>query len=307
MGGIVLRDFELGSFLGCRLKGMNPAHRPGMRARDSRKAVLLGAPLDVTVSFRPGCRFGPERIRAVSRSLEEYSFALQKGLDDVDFEDAGDIDIPPGNPARSVDQIELACTEIFQQGSLLFLIGGEHLVTLGAVRAAKKFYPNLQVLQLDAHADLRDEYGEEKLSHATVMRRVLEEIGPGRLHQVGIRSGVAEEVAVMRRYTAYYPGNFLDALGQAIAALEDKPVYLSIDIDVVDPAFAPGTGSPEPGGITSAELLEGLRLIGSKGINLIGMDVVEVSPPQDPSDVTSLLAARVIRDALIMFAGGATE
>ncbi|HHV78869.1 MAG TPA: agmatinase [Firmicutes bacterium] len=293
--------------MGCRQHSGNPLHRPRSDANGFRKAVLLGAPLDATVSFRPGCRFGPERIRTISRSLEEYSFPLRASLDTVDFEDAGDIEMPLGNPAKSLDEIERVCTEVFRDGRLLFMLGGEHLVTVGAVRAAKKFYPNLHVLQLDAHADLRDEFFGEKLSHATVMRRVLEEVGPGRLHQIGVRSAVAEEAALMTIETNYYQGSFLDALRIAVRNLEGKPVYLTVDIDVVDPAYAPGTGSPEPGGITSAELLEGIRVLGGtgqSGINLVGMDVVEVSPAQDPSDITSLLAARVVRDSLIIFAGG---
>lgn len=265
--------------------------------------VLLGAALDVTTSFRPGTRFGPARIRAVSDGLEEYSPSLDKDLADVPFYDAGDIDLSPGNTPASLDAIEAAVADVVGRGQLPIVLGGEHLMTLGAVRGVLQHVPDVAVIQFDAHADLRDDYLGEKLSHATVIRRVAELIGPERVYQLGIRSGTGEEFRYGHQHTHFHPlplgGGLADLAEQVADAVGDRPVYITVDIDVIDPGFAPGTGTPEPGGVSPGELLRALYKL--QRLRVVGIDLVEVCPPQDASDVTSLLAAKLVREAIVCF------
>jgi len=264
------------------------------------RATITGVPMDVTTSFRRGCATGPAHVRAMSWALEEHSAQVGRSLEDVALRDGGDL-------RPLVDGVEswLATTEELVarslEGDVLpVLIGGEHLLTLGAVRAAARAHPGLAVIQFDAHADLRDTYSGLHLSHATVMRRVSEIVGPKALYQLGVRS-VGDREAGFTRRTNFFPGD-LTAAAAACRRLSGGPVWVTIDIDVVDPAFAPGTGCPEPGGPSSRELLESLYLL--RGLNVVGLDVVEVSEPQDRGGITGLLAARVIRDAVLLFARG---
>lgn len=265
--------------------------------------VLMGAGLDVTTSFRPGTRFGPARIRTVSDGLEEYSPSLDGELADVPFYDAGDIDLAPGNTPASLDAIEDAVADVVGRGQLPIVLGGEHLLTLGAVRGVLRHVPDVAVIQFDAHADLRDDYLGENLSHATVMRRVAELIGPENVHQLGIRSGTGEEFRYGHTHTHFHPlplgGGLAELAEQAADVVGDRPVYITVDIDVIDPGFAPGTGTPEPGGVSPGELLRALYKL--RRLRVVGIDLVEVCPPQDASDVTSLLAAKLVREAIICF------
>ncbi|NPV93389.1 MAG: agmatinase [Firmicutes bacterium] len=272
-----------------------------MGSRDSyaeARAVILGVPLEVTVSFRPGTRFGPQQIRTVSYGLEEYSPYQDRDLNEAVFYDAGDLALPLGNLGESLNTIESAASILFTDGKLPVFLGGEHLVSLPLIKAAASRYPDLCVIHFDAHADLRPEYLGQPLSHATVMRRVTEVIDPRLLYQFGIRSGTREEFEYARQNTNLFPFEVLAPLTRARQAIgEKRPVYLSIDIDVVDPAFAPGTGTPEPAGISSRELLQSVDQL--KGLNIVAIDLVEVSPPNDRQDITSVLAAKVIREAIL--------
>lgn len=270
--------------------------------------VLLGAPLDVTTSFRPGTRFGPARIRAVSDGLEDYSPIQDGSLLDVPFYDAGDVDLSPGRIRSSLEAIEEAVADIVGRGRLPIILGGEHLLTLAAVTGVARHVPDVVVIQFDAHADLRDDYLGEKLSHATVMRRVAEVIGPERLYQLGIRSGTADEFRFGREHTNFHPlplgsagGSLVELAERTVRAVGNRPVYVTIDIDVVDPGYAPGTGTPEPGGVSPGELLQ--ALVALRPLRVVGLDIVEVCPPQDASDVTSVLAAKLVREAVIGFGG----
>lgn len=262
------------------------------------RAVLAGAPLDITTSYRPGTRFAPIAIRQASQALEEFSPRLQRSLVDVPFLDAGDLELPPQDVATSLDLIAAHIEQVVGQGLVPITLGGEHLVTWPVVRVMADRYPDLVVLQLDAHADLRAEYMGQELSHATVMHLVGEKIGWANLFQVGIRSATAEEWDLARKYTRFFPGN---ALSRSVALVAEeiagRPVYVSIDIDVVDPAAAPGTGTPEPGGPAAAELLEAIYHLCR--LKVIGLDLVEVSPVAGPDDITALLAAKVLREALL--------
>ncbi|HHW54532.1 MAG TPA: agmatinase [Firmicutes bacterium] len=281
--------------------------------------VLLGVPMDFTTSFRPGTRTGPREIREVSYALEEYSPYQDRELGQLPFYDGGDLALPLGNVAGSLKLVAGAVERILGDGKFPLLLGGEHLLTLGAVAAARGHYPDLVVLQLDAHADLRDTYEGEKNSHATVMRRVAELVGAGNLYQIGIRSGTREELAYARRHTHLWPDPMLSgrlqeqggpgwlssALEEAVAAIGDRPVYVTLDIDLVDPAFAPGTGAPEPCGCTPRELLAAFPIL--NGLQVVGFDLVEVAPVYDRAQITSLLAAKLVREAILAFGAGFSQ
>jgi agmatinase len=265
---------------------------------DQSRLVILGAPMDFTVSFRPGSRSGPQAIRAASPGLEEYSLYSGKDLRDQSFFDAGDLALPFGSPSRSLAMIEEAVSQIFADGKFPLLLGGEHLVSLAALRAAAQRYPGLAVIHLDAHADLRTDYMGEPHSHASVMYHAHTSLGV-ELYQFGIRSATREEESFAKKHTHFYPFHVLEPLTAAVKNLSGRPVYLSLDIDVVDPAFAPGTGTPEPGGITAAELLAAVGVM--QGLKLVGMDLVEVSPVYDPAGITAMLAAKVVREIILNF------
>ncbi len=261
--------------------------------------VIFGAPMDFTVSFRPGSRSGPQAIRLASPGLEEHSLYSGKDLRDVSFYDAGDVLLPLGNVGRSLDLVEEATATILDDKKIPLLLGGEHLVSLGAMRAAAQRFPNLAVIHFDAHADLRTDYMGEANSHAAVMRRAFDDLGV-ELFQYGIRSATAEETAFAKQHTHFYPFHVSAPLKETLALLKGRPIYVSIDIDVVDPAYAPGTGTPEPGGITSAELLDSLALLSQ--LNVVAMDLVEVSPAYDPAGITAMLAAKAVREMILSFA-----
>lgn len=260
-------------------------------------AVIFGVPMDFTTSFRPGTRLGPTRIREVSDGLEDYSFWQEATLYDRRYADLGDIAVVYGDVSATLARVEEVAAGLHADGKKPFVLGGEHLITLPLVKAAAAHHPGLIVIQFDAHADLRDDYLGNRLSHATVMRRCAEIVGPGQLWQFGIRSGTADEHAYARGHTNFHPFEVLAPLRDALPSLVGRPVYVTVDIDVCDPGFAPGTGTPEPGGITSRELMEALHLL--RGLNVVGFDVVEVSPELDPSGATSVLGAMVMREALL--------
>ncbi len=261
--------------------------------------VIAGAPMDLTVSFRPGTREGPRCIRQASYGLEEYSIDLDKDLREVIFYDAGDVPVLPGSVGESLRRIGLVAAEIMACGKLPIFLGGEHLISLPVITEAARFYGNLAVVHLDAHADMRDEYLGERLSHATVMRRVAEVIGGENIFQFGIRSGCKEEIEFARQKANLFCHRLLEPLAKCLPVLEGRPVYITLDIDVVDPAYAPGTGTAEPGGCRAAEVIKAVHLLGK--LNVVGFDLVEVSPVYDPSQRTALLAAKIVREAILSF------
>lgn len=275
-----------------------------MAARDSyaeARAVLFGIPMDFTTSYRPGTRFGPNRIREASYGVEEFSYHQEAELSQVAFHDLGDVAPVFGDPKTTLDRALAVSRRIVADGKLPFMLGGEHLVTLPVVQAVVEKYPDLVLLQFDAHADLREDYMGNPLSHACVMRRCLEAgVKPGNLYQFGIRSGTRDEYEFGRSQCRLYPHAVLEPLKQVLPELQGRPIYITIDIDVMDPAFAPGTGTPEPGGISSREMLSALHAL--KGLNVVGFDVVEVAPNLDTSDRTVVLGALLIREALLAFA-----
>ncbi|MBZ4687226.1 MAG: agmatinase [Clostridia bacterium] len=263
------------------------------------KVALIGVPMDFTVSFRPGARSGPGRIREVSEVLEEYSPLRNRELSEVPFSDLGDLDLPWGNVEKSLGIIEKAANFCLKERKKPFFLGGEHLITWPIVKSIYKEYKDLKVIQFDAHADLREDYLGEKFSHATVMRQICNVIGPENVYQLGIRSGTKEEFAYGNEYTNFYPHKLLEVIEEVAESCAGYPVYLTIDIDVFDPAYAPGTGTPEPGGHTSREVIGALSCL--KDLTLVGCDIVEVAPAHDTGDITSILAAKMVREILLTF------
>ena len=284
-----IHTYTTSSFIGC-----------GARFADSR-IVMFGAPFDGTVTNRPGARFASERIRAESQSIETYSPYLNMDLTDpgVAICDTGDLELPFGAPARVLETIERFVYGLYSAGKFPLMIGGEHLLTLGAVRAAARANPGLSVVQFDAHTDLRGDYIGEVLSHATVMRRCWEATGDGRIYQFAIRSGERQEFEFAQAHTfmnLFDFGRFDEAL--KLPQLSDKPVYLTIDLDALDPSECPGTGTPEAGGVSFNELLGAACQVISN-CNVIGLDIVELCPPADPSGISTALACKLLRELLL--------
>lgn len=264
------------------------------------QAALVGAPLDHTTSFWPGTRFAPGRVREASEGIETYSPDLDRDLVNLAFADLGDVPTPFGDVTTSLGHIEDAVESVLDRGALPFLVGGEHLITLSAIRAVRRHHAGVALVQLDAHTDLRDTYMGVALSHATVMLRAAELLGPSSIYQFGIRSGAREEFQFARENTHLFRREVIAPLERVLAELADRPIYVTIDIDVVDPGAAPGVGTPEPGGITPQELFDAIHLLGR--CRVVGCDIVELCPPADSGAVTATLVAKAVREALLSFA-----
>lgn len=259
--------------------------------------VLFGAPFDGTTSYRPGTRFASSAIRNESFALETYSPYVDKDLTDMEVFDGGDLELPFGNTEKVLDLIKGYSARILKDNKLPLMIGGEHLVTLGAVRAALEKYPDLHIIHFDAHTDLREEYLGEKLSHATVIRRCHDLVGDGKIYQFGIRSGDRPEFYWAEGHVSLCKFNF-SRLEEAVEELKGKPVYLTIDLDVLDPSVFPGTGTPEAGGVTFLELLEAMKKVST--LSIIGADLNELSPIYDQSGASIALASKILRELLLL-------
>jgi agmatinase len=269
-------------------------------AFEESEAVIYGMPMDWTVSFRPGSRFGPARIREASLGLEEYSPYIDRHLEVVNYFDAGDIPLPFGNPARSLDMIEEFVGRLLEAGKFPLGLGGEHLVSWPIFKAFHKKFEDMTIIHIDAHADLRVEYEGEPLSHSTPIRKACELFGAENIYSFGIRSGMKEEFDYARE-SGMYMAKFdvVEPLKQVLPKLAGRNVYVTIDIDVLDPAHAPGTGTAEAGGITSKELLEAITLISKSDLNVVGADLVEVAPVYDHTEQTQIAASKFIREMLL--------
>ncbi|MBU8969514.1 agmatinase [Bacillus altitudinis] len=269
---------------------------------EDAKVILYGMPMDWTVSYRPGSRFGPNRIREVSIGLEEYSPYLDRELHEVPFFDAGDIPLPFGNAQKSLDLIEEYVDSILEKGKFPLGMGGEHLVSWPVFRAMYKKYPDLAIIHMDAHTDLREEYEGEPLSHSTPIRKVAGLIGPENVYSFGIRSGMKEEFEWAKEAGMHISKfEVLEPLKRVLPKLKGRPVYVTIDIDVLDPAHAPGTGTVDAGGITSKELLASIHAIAGSDVHVVGADLVEVAPVYDHSDQTANTASKLLREMLLGF------
>lgn len=258
--------------------------------------VLFGAPFDSTTSFRPGTRFASATMRNESFGIETYSPYQDRDLEDIAVFDGGDLELPFGSPENALAQIEAFTDGILADGKLPCMIGGEHLVTLGAVRAAFQRYPDLHIVHFDAHADLREHYLGQQLSHACVLRRCHDLVGDGKIFQFGIRSGERAEFQFAAAHTNMQKFDFT-GLSYIVRQLAGKPVYFTLDLDVLDPSDFCGTGTPEAGGVHFPELLEAIREVGT--LQLVGMDVNELSPHYDPSGASTALACKLLRELLL--------
>lgn len=260
--------------------------------------VIFGAPFDGTTSFRPGTRFAGKAIRSESFGIETYSPYQDKDLEDYKIFDAGDLELCFGNTEKVLEDIENMTTQILKDNKMPVMIGGEHLVTLGAFRAIYKKYNDINIIHFDAHTDLREEYLGEKLSHASVIRRIWNYVGDGKIYQYGIRSGERDEFYWAKKHTYLNKFNF-QGLDKTVEELKDKPVYLTIDLDVLDPSEFCGTGTPEAGGVRFMELLEAILKL--KKLNIVGFDMVELSPAYDASGASTAIACKILRELLLAF------
>lgn len=262
--------------------------------------VLFGAPYDSTTSFRPGTRFGPSAMRMESFGIETYSPMQDKDLvDDTKVFDSGDLELPFGAPEPALKMIEERSAQILEDGKRPFLLGGEHLVTLGAFRAVQKKYPNVVIIHFDAHADLREDYLGNPLSHACVLRRCHDLVGDGRIFQFGIRSGTREEFAFMKSGHVTTEPFTSTTLAKVVKSIPKKtPLYLTIDMDVLDPSEFPGTGTQEAGGFSYLQLVEDVRLICSR-LNVVALDNVELNPGLDSTGRSTALACKFLRECLL--------
>ena len=277
-------DSEGGIFMGSR---RDPA---GCRVG------LFGVPYDGTTSFRPGTRFGPAAIREVSQGLETYCPQLDLDLEDLAYADLGAVAIPFGAPEPVVNAVQRATTAVLDLGLNPLMLGGEHSISSGAVAAVANQHPDLVLVQLDAHADLREEWLGARHSHACAMRRCLEVLPSGDLLQLAIRSGTRDEFHEL--HSSGRRMNDVQALRDAMAPWTGRPVYLTVDLDWFDPAVLPGTGTPEPGGFLWRDFAAVVDVL--RGHRLVAADVVELAPQLDSSGVSSVLAAKVTRSLILL-------
>ncbi|MCL2018708.1 MAG: agmatinase [Oscillospiraceae bacterium] len=263
---------------------------------DEASVVLFGAPYDGTTSNRPGARFGGAAIRRESQGLETFSPYLERDLSELKVFDGGELELSFGAPVPVLKTIYNYTKQIINSVKIPVMLGGEHLVTLGAVRAIVEKYSDLVIIDFDAHIDLRDEYMGQKLSHASVIRRCYELTGDGRIFQFGVRSGDkaefewGKEKVFTQRFT-------LDGLESVIKKINKKPVYFTIDLDVLDSAVLPATGTPEAGGISFNEILDGIKKVCR--LNIVGCDLTELSPPYDHTGASTATACKVLRELLL--------
>jgi agmatinase len=256
-------------------------------------AVIIGCPLDITSSFRPGTRFAPQAIRDCSWGLETYSPRLDRDLEDLRICDVGDINLPQGDLESALGMIQGYLTPVIRDKKFPVLLGGEHLISVPIVNELTKHHQNLAVIQLDAHADFRQAYLGNPLSHATVMRRIADILGGENIFQLGIRSGTREEMRAARELGS------LSGEGDTLRRTAGRPVYLTVDLDLLDPAVAPGVGAPEPGGLTFDECISLISQLSS--LRVVGFDVVELSPPYDPTQQSAMAAAKLVRELILQF------
>lgn len=259
---------------------------------DKSQYVVLGIPLDNTGTYRPGTRFAPDKIREAGANIEFYSLITKRTLEHVGFNDLGNIVLPPGAIDKSLEIVERVVESLTSEfaDKIIISLGGEHTITLPVVKALSKNIDTLVVF--DAHLDLRDEYLGSRLNHSTFLRRLLEAVNINVIH-IGSRALSEDEVRYLtseRRVKAidvldYRRVNEIKSTGK---------VYISIDMDVLDPSYAPGVGNPEPLGLSPLQLLEALKHIIEVSDSVVGLDIVEVNPMVDMNDVTSVLAAKIV-------------
>ncbi len=279
-----MMNVNVNNFLGCET------------CYEEADIVLFGVPFDGTTSFRPGTRFGPSAIRNESFGIETYSPYCDSDLTECRIFDGGDLDLPFGNPSRVLDEIQSTVAQIVGDMKRPLMLGGEHLITLGAIRAMVEQYPDLHIIHLDAHTDLREDYLGETLTHAGVMKQAWKLVGDGRIHQFGIRSGERAEFQFATAHTDLRKFD-LEGFDQTVERLQGKPVYFTLDLDVLDPSIFCGTGTPEAGGVTFKELMDVILQLHK--LDIVGGDINELSPHYDPSGTSTAVACKVTREVLL--------
>lgn len=266
---------------------------------DEAEFVLWGAPFDSTTSFRPGTRFASSAIRTESFGIETYSPYLDKDLEeDARVFDAGDLELVFGDSERVLEQVKQMTQIIVSDDKIPVMIGGEHSLTSAPVSVLARHYPDLQLLHFDAHTDLREDYLGNPWSHASVIKRCHDILGDGRIHSFGIRSGEKAEFYWAKEHLDMHKFNF-DGLEDLVDQLDGKPVYFTLDLDVLDPSIFPGTGTPEAGGVSFDELRIAITKLA--GLNIVGLDVMELAPHYDHSGVSTAVACKIIREILLTF------
>ncbi len=265
---------------------------------EKSQSVILGCPYDGSASFRPGARFGPSSIRRASWGIETYSPYLHKDLTHLSIHDMGDLELPPGEKNISFDLIRKAVGKILSGKKFPILLGGDHLITLPTLKEMIKIFPRLHLIHIDAHTDLREDYLGESLSHSTVIRKAIDHLGEGRLFQIGIRAGTEEEFKLAKKMKSLLSLN-PRALETMIKKIGNHPVYITLDLDVFDPSLLPGVGAPEPGGLTFKEFIFLLKKL--QKLNVIGFDMVELTPDYDPTQISSITASIILREMILTF------
>lgn len=268
---------------------------------EESKLVVFGAGFDGTTSNRPGTRFASSSMRPEFYGLETYSPILDLDMDDYKICDIGDLELSIGNTDTVLNEIYEGTKSIIKDNKVPFMIGGEHLVTLPAFKAVHEKYNDLYVLHFDAHTDLREEYNNNENSHATVIKRIWDIVGDNKIFQFGIRSGTKEEFEFALKYKhTYMETHTIDTFEEIVNKLENKNIYLTIDLDVLDPSIFPGTGTPEPGGVTYKEFEGIFKILKHSNINLVGLDIVELSPDYDNTNVSTVTACKILRELALI-------
>ena len=262
------------------------------------RIVLFGIPFEGRVNLRHGADQGPRALRVASDSIESYSPVLDRDLEDLAIVDLGDCCLGTGSPREQLDRARAEITAFWRPGLLPVMLGGDHTATLPVIEVLAGAIPELRVLQLDAHPDLREEFLGERFNYASAMARVMDVVAPEAVYQVGMRTGAREEF--QRKAPHLYPAHAIhpvEAVRSLVPELSRYPLYVTIDVDVLDPSEAPGTGSPEPCGLRTAELIEIIRLL--RPCRIVGTDLVEVAEGFDPSGRTPITASWVLREAIL--------
>jgi len=272
-----------------KLNGFNSSYEDG-------ELIVFGAPMDNTTSFKPGTRFAPNAVRIDSIGFETYSPYLDRDLEEYKLHDGGDVYIPIGNTSKSLDSIYKYSKKILDDNKIPVMIGGEHLTTYVIFKSVFEKYPEVNIIHFDAHTDLRDNFFGEKFSHATVIRRCHDLVGDNKIFQFGIRSGVKDEFDWSLKHT-YMEKFDIKTLEDIVEKLKDEKVYITLDLDILDPSYFPGTGTPEPGGISFIELMRGVHLL--KNLNIVGGDIVELSPHYDNSGISNAVAFKILREFIL--------
>lgn len=272
------------SFLGCESNFKNA------------EFVIFGAPFDGTTSFRPGTRFAPQTMRMESIGIETYSPYFDRDLEELKIHDSGDLDFPFGAVEQTLEMIEITVKKILEAEKKPIMIGGEHLVSLPAIKETAKKFRNLHIIHFDAHTDLREEYIGQKLSHASVIKRVWDIVGDNKIFQFGIRSGTKEEFDWAKEGHTFLNKFNFNGIENAVNQIGNEPVYLTIDLDVLDPSLMSGTGTPEAGGVTFKELMYALDIVSK--LNIVASDIVELSPHYDSSGTSTATACKILREVI---------